>query len=473
MPCELDSDSDEEEDAGGTEPPAKRPREIYALTTGSPGAWSCPGSDSLPECRSAAPQSELQQLLASSEVKRILGELDKLADLKVPAGRIKKVQPAASQWTSDCAEVYSAPRITAAASRMGLKPAWAMDLTTVDDEGKPWDFSRADQRRKALRKLKEDKPLMLVACPMCGPFSTINELNYANMKESEIRKKLHEAMLHMKFALTLCLQQYLAGRLFMFEHPAGASSWSTKMMTDMLSREGVFLAKFDFCQLGMVASKGSGGKGSAKKRTAVMTNSKHVAETLRLAQCDKSHSHVQLVGGKAKQCEVYPEKFAQLICESIKREISDSKWRGQVAEKFEIGPTVEKLMSIQAKMELVEPPHEAEGTTCLRDLYEGQEFVDDVSGLPLDKELAIKARMVEIGFFRERGVYTKVRREPWMRVITTKWLDVNKGDLEKPNYRARLVGREVAYEKRDDFTLQLRLWRACGHCCPCAPASRR
>ena len=98
-----------------------------------------------------------------------------------------------------------------------------------------------------------------------------------------------------------------------------------------------------------------------------MTNSKHLAETLRLAQRDRSHSHVQLVDGKAKQCEVYPEKFAQLICESIKREISDAKWRGQVAEKFEIGPTVEKLMAVQAKMELVEPPHEVEGTTCMKD----------------------------------------------------------------------------------------------------------
>jgi hypothetical protein len=223
------------------------------------------------------------------------------------------------------------------------------------------------------------------------------------------------------------------------------------MMFYMLSREGVFLAKFDFCQVGMVVSKGSGKEGNAKKRTAVMTNSKHLAETLRLAQCDKSHSHVQLVGGKAKQCEVYPEKFAQLICESIKREISDAKWRGQVAEKFEISPTVEKLMAVQAKMELVEPPHEVEGTTCLRDLYEGQEFVDDISGLPLDKGLATQARVVEIGFFRERGVYTKVLREPWMKVITTKWLDVNKGDEKTPNYRARLVGREVAYEKRDDL----------------------
>ena len=276
---ELDSDSDGETDAGGAEPPAKRPREIYAIVPGSPGAWPCSdgevhtretsvnvgpclssrahGCAPLPECRSAAPREELQQLLASSEVKRILGELDKLADLKMPAGRSKQAPLAASQYASDCAEVYSPPRITAVAGRMGLKLAWALDLTTVDDEGKPWDFSRADQRKKAMKKLKDDTPLMLVACPMCGPFSTISELNYANMTEKEIREKLHGAMLHMRFALSLCLQQYLAGRLFMFEHPAGASSWSTNMMADMLSRKGVYLAKFDFCQLGMVVSEKS------------------------------------------------------------------------------------------------------------------------------------------------------------------------------------------------------------------------
>ena len=38
-----------------------------------------------------------------------------------------------------------------------------------------------------------------------------------------------------------------------------------------------------------------------------------------------------------------------------------------------------------------------------------------------------------------------------MKVITTKWIDHNKGDLEAPNYRARLVGREVAHDKRDDL----------------------
>ena len=44
------------------------------------------------------------------------------------------------------------------------------------------------------------------------------------------------------------------------------------MMTEMLAREGVYLAKFDFCQLGMEVSSVRGKKASAKKRTSVMTN---------------------------------------------------------------------------------------------------------------------------------------------------------------------------------------------------------
>ena len=38
-----------------------------------------------------------------------------------------------------------------------------------------------------------------------------------------------------------------------------------------------------------------------------------------------------------------------------------------------------------------------------------------------------------------------------MKIISTKWLDVNKGDEEANNYRARLVGREIAHDKRDDL----------------------
>ena len=77
--------------------------------------------------------------------------------------------------------------------------------------------------------------------------------------------------------------------------------------------------------------------------------------------------------------------------------------------------------------------------------------MDDVSGLFLNKELSIQARKLEIDFFKDRRVYKKLPKEPWMQVISTKWLDVNKGDEASPNYRARLVGREIAREKRDDI----------------------
>ena len=68
---------------------------------------------------------------------------------------------------------------------------------------------------------------------------------------------------------------------------------------------------------------------------------------------------------------------------------------------------MERLMAVQAKMDLVEPPIENDGITRFQGLYKGQDFVADVTGLHLNKELA--------------------------------------------NYRARLVGREIAKEKRDDL----------------------
>ena len=79
----------------------------------------------------------------------------------------------------DVAEVYSPPRITEVANKMGMKPGWALDLTEVDpDDGMAWDFSKAEKQRKAMQLLKDDKPFMLIASPMCGPFSSLQQLNW-------------------------------------------------------------------------------------------------------------------------------------------------------------------------------------------------------------------------------------------------------------------------------------------------------
>ena len=117
-------------------------------------------------------------------------------------------------------------------------------MTTVDPEdGMPWDFSLEAKRKRAVELLERDKPLLLVACPMCGPFSGMQSINYAKMSREDVKAKLRDAMAHVKFALDMCLRQYRAGRFFVFEHPASASSWATAMMKDMMRLEGVHTAR--------------------------------------------------------------------------------------------------------------------------------------------------------------------------------------------------------------------------------------
>ena len=91
-------------------------------------------------------------------------------------------------------------------------------------------------------------------------------------------------MAHVKFALDMCLRQYLGGRLLVFEHPASASSWAIAMTKHVMQLEGVHTALFDFCQLGMETVNAAGEKQAAKKRITVMTNSANLAEVLRQAQ---------------------------------------------------------------------------------------------------------------------------------------------------------------------------------------------
>ena len=87
----------------------------------------------------------------------------------------------------------------------------------------------------------------------------------------------------------------------------------------------------------------------------------------------------------------------------------------------------------------------------MAELYRDSEFIDDTTGIQLEKTKAIAARRLEIEYFKKMGVYSKVKREYWMRTITTRWLDTNKGDELNPNYRARLVAREIKRDKRDDL----------------------
>ena len=69
-------------------------------------------------------------------------------------------------------------------------------------------------------------------------------------------------------------------------------------------------------------------------------------------------------------------------------------------------------------------------------------FFDDVSGHKLDHAMAKKTRTSEI-WVSPAKVPRAEAIANGCKVMSTRWMDVNKGDDKAPNYRSRFVGREI------------------------------
>ena len=91
--------------------------------------------------------------------------------------------------------------------------------------------------------------------------------------------------------------------------------------------------------------------------------------------------------------------------------------------------------------------HEA----CAIDVMHGQgptTFRDAITGQSLDQKLVREAREKELQYFESIGVWHKRPRSEAHKLmgkpfISMKWVDVSKGNDEFPNYRLRLVAREM------------------------------
>ena len=79
--------------------------------------------------------------------------------------------------------------------------------------------------------------------------------------------------------------------------------------------------------------------------------------------------------------------------------------------------------------------------------YGDAECVDDVSGVPLDIRLVRAARKLEMEYFDGMGVWAErlpkhVVKARGGKIIKGRWIDTNKGDKARPDYRSRFVGKE-------------------------------
>ena len=85
------------------------------------------------------------------------------------------------------------------------------------------------------------------------------------------------------------------------------------------------------------------------------------------------------------------------------------------------------------------------------------EYWDDMSGKRLDPGLVRKAREEEMIEFNKHGVYIKVPvKECWdvtgRAPIGCRWVDVNKGDEDNPEYRSRNVAHDLKHDRNQDLS---------------------
>ena len=109
------------------------------------------------------------------------------------------------------------------------------------------------------------------------------------------------------------------------------------------------------------------------------------------------------MGGRIKQCEVYPDAFCELVCREVlsERTAADSGVDGR-----DVTAEMNFLMGLEAMSAgALDSPHEAEERGIwAEELYGDNEFYDDVTGKSLNHALNVKARELEMKFIRDRGI---------------------------------------------------------------------
>ena len=207
-------------------------------------------------------------------------------------------------------ELFSPPRFTPVAAQAGLQtthPA-AFDLKSG------WDFFNAEHRASFWQTIRSQAPDLIVMSPDCGAFSVLMNVNWERMDPLEAKKLQQRGLAMLHFCVQVAERQLANGKLFLIEHPGGASSWATHGMEWLLKQSGVMRFLFDQCAVGLSVD----GKQLSRKTTGVATNSLGIAAVLSQCQCSKDHEHLVLESGRPHLARVYPPNLLHKFIEGIR-----------------------------------------------------------------------------------------------------------------------------------------------------------
>ena len=121
----------------------------------------------------------------------------------------------------------------------------------------------------------------------------------------------------------------------------------------------------------------------------------------------------------------------------MKNGLSSARYRVELVESFP-GVVGEDL---RGDDELSSVATFSAGPSLHEDCLEEETFVDDVSGGVLETERAKQARREEVQWCRGMVVWEPVLRKDMdaegAKAVSLRWVDTDKGDADRPNYRSR------------------------------------
>ena len=137
-------------------------------------------------------------------------------------------------------------------------------------------------------------------------------------------------------------------------------------------------------------------------------------------------------GRHAKEAAKYPRSLCRAVLTGVRNQLKED------------GLLLDGCYGIQA------PSEDPEVKKFLRGPEQGfsGKFRDDLNGEILNDKLVREARAKELAFFCSKKVWVKMpiseaRARTGRPPISVRWVDVNKGDDMVPNYRSRLVARQM------------------------------
>ena len=176
----------------------------------------------------------------------------------------------------DVAESKSFPRATQPKVTTESKGSSIMNTASVCPvTGICYDFSKLEDRNRAVSRLCSEKPHVLITSPLHSSSYKPVSLNVRSRGTSEKEQATRRAREHLEFICKLIMIQHRNKLYFIHEHLDDTHLWHNQCVQEVLSVTQATVTKFDRCQFGSLNADNIGLKKSRNTQQVQKHDARH------------------------------------------------------------------------------------------------------------------------------------------------------------------------------------------------------